>query len=75
MIGMTRESTAISMKRLRERQIVRYPRATQLEGAVRKVTVVSGFDPRAGQGHAGGPQSRTVGCVVGPCVGNAGYAK
>ncbi|HJT58342.1 MAG TPA: Crp/Fnr family transcriptional regulator [Ktedonobacteraceae bacterium] len=31
MIGMTRESTAISMKRLRERQIVRYPRATQLE--------------------------------------------
>lgn len=31
MIGMTRESTAISLKRLRERQIVRYPRATQLE--------------------------------------------
>ncbi len=31
MIGMTRESTAISLKRLRERRIVRYPRATQLE--------------------------------------------
>jgi CRP-like cAMP-binding protein len=31
MIGMTRESTAISMKGLRERNIVRYPRATQLE--------------------------------------------
>lgn len=31
MIGMTRESTASSMKCLRERQIVRYPRATQLE--------------------------------------------
>jgi len=31
MIGMTRESTALSLKRLREHQIIRYPRATQLE--------------------------------------------
>ena len=31
MIGMTRESTAISMKRLREQNIIRYPHATQLE--------------------------------------------
>jgi len=31
MIGMTRESTALGMKRLREHNIIRYPRATQLE--------------------------------------------
>lgn len=31
MIGMTRESTAINMKRLRELGIIRYPRATILE--------------------------------------------
>jgi CRP-like cAMP-binding protein len=31
MIGMTRESTAISMKHLREQEIIRYPRATELE--------------------------------------------
>lgn len=31
MIGMTRESTAISMKQLREQDIIRYPRTTVLE--------------------------------------------
>jgi CRP/FNR family transcriptional regulator len=31
MIGMTRESTAIGTKHLRDQQIIRYPRATQLE--------------------------------------------
>ncbi|HEY6541477.1 MAG TPA: Crp/Fnr family transcriptional regulator [Ktedonobacteraceae bacterium] len=31
MIGMTRESTALGLKRLREHHIIRYPRATQLE--------------------------------------------
>jgi CRP/FNR family transcriptional regulator, anaerobic regulatory protein len=31
MIGMTRESTALGLKRLREKNIIRYPHATQLE--------------------------------------------
>ena len=31
MIGMTRESTALGLKQLREQNIIRYPHATQLE--------------------------------------------